>query len=141
MTPADLTGILADAARAQGLVPAELVPGPARRRRGEAVIGINWLRPEPVRLRGDAARGVLLLDEYLPFVQPGGRLHRRVKARLAETRPGVLCRSRGGHLTIGLPAAGDWPAALAALLAAARDIHAMLQAEWPDYAHGVFAPP
>ncbi len=124
------TQMLQHAARAQGLEP-----GPAKPRRGRPGITLHCLRPEPVTLRTDAT-GRLLLEDFLPFVLPGGRLHRRIKTWLAEYHPDALCISRRGNLSIGLPSAD-----LAALLALAGGLRAMLDAEWPDYANGVFAAP
>ena len=133
MRSAELTTRLEQAVRAQGMAP-----GPARRRRGVAAVTLVWLRPEPVVLRADAA-GRLVLEGYLPFVVPGGPLLRAVEAFLAARRPDAVCTSRDRALSIGLPG-DDWPAVLATLLALAGDIRAMLDAEWPDYARGVFAP-
>ena len=136
MTDAELAAVLRDAVAARGMSP-----GTARKRRGKPGVTLLWLRPEPVTLRANAARGRLLLEEYLPFVVPGGRLHRRVKAFLAERHADALCLSRNGNLTLGLPANGDWNGTLPRLLAVAQSLQAMLQVEWPDYATGTFAKP
>ena len=134
MTPAERTARLREAVTAQGLVPGE-----ARRRPGRSAVTLLCLRPEPVTLRADAS-GALLLDAWLPYVVPGGRLHRRIKAWLAERRPDALCVSRNGALSLGLP--GDnWAATLGELLALAGELRGMLDVEWPDYARGVFAAP
>ena len=110
-----------------------LVSGTAKPKRGKPGVTLVWLRPEPVALRLDA-KGVLWLDAYLPWVMAGGRLHKQVKAVAAEQ--GVLCASREGHCSLGLAGGA---AALPALLAAAKAMRDALQAEWPDYATGVFA--
>ena len=135
MQTSDLSSVLRDAVAGHGLVPGEL----RKTKRGQPGVTLVWLRPEPVPLRADPAKGLLLLEAYLPFVLPGGRLQRRIKAWLAERDPAAICISRNGHLTLGLPAAGDWHAVLARLLAIAGDLRDMLRAEWPDYANGVFA--
>ena len=127
---ADRVAALRAAVEAQGLVP-----GAAKPRRGKPGVTLPWLRPEPVTLRIDA-RDVLWLEAYLPWVMAGGKLHRQVKAHLAEH--GALCASREGHVSLGM--AGG-VAALPALLAAAQGLRDMLQADWPDYATGVFARP
>ena len=125
---ADGIAALRAAVEAQGIVP-----GTAKAKRGKPGVTLVWLRPEPVTLRVDA-KDVLWLETYLPWVMAGGRLHKQVKALLAEQ--GALCASREGHVSLGMPGGA---AALPALLAAARGLRDMLQAEWPDYATGVFA--
>lgn len=135
MDRAGLEVALRAAAEAQGVV----VGVAKKQKRGKASLTVIWLRPEPVILRADMARGKLVLDGFLPFVMPGGRLHRQVKAFVIGRRADALLVSRGGNLSLGLPAGGDWVVALAALLALAQATAEMLQAEWPDYARGVFA--
>lgn len=108
-----------------------LTPGQARKRRFLPGVTLTWHRPEPVTLRL-RPNGELMLDAYLPFVLPGGRLHRRIKAFAAPAR----CLSRNGNLSLALPGGPD---ALPALLALATSLRDMLRAEWPDYATGVFA--
>ena len=125
---ADGIAALRAAVEAQGMVP-----GAAKAKRGKPGVTLVWLRPEPVTLRIDA-KDVLWLETYLPWVMPGGKLHKQVKALLAEQ--GALCASREGHVSVGMPGGA---AALPALLAAARGLRDMLQAEWPYYATGVFA--
>ena len=125
---ADVIADLRAAVEAQGLVP-----GTAKPKRGKPGVTLVWLRPEPVTLRQDA-KGVLWLEAYLPWVMAGGKLHQRVKAFAAVQ--GVLCASREGHVSLGM--AGG-PASLPALLDASRGLRDILQAEWPDYATGVFA--
>lgn len=125
---ADAVAALRAAVEAHGLVP-----GTAKPKRGKPGVTLVWLRPEPVTLRLDA-KGVLWLEAYLPWVLSGGKLHKQVKAYLAEQ--GALCASREGHVSLGLAGGA---AALPALLAAAQGLHDVLQAEWPDYATGVFA--
>lgn len=135
----DLAAMLRDAAQAHGLEGFT-----ATTRRGRVEARLLWLRPEPVKLIADPLKGRLVLTDVLPFVQPGGRLHRAVKAWLPEP---VLCISRGGSLSLGLPVVApdggvaDWGAALARLLVVGQGVQAMLHAEWPDYARGVFAAP
>ena len=109
-----------------------LVPGPARKRRGRPGVTLTWHRPEPVtlRLRPD---GTLMLEAYLPFVLPGGRMHQRIKAAAVPAR----CISRDRNLSLAVPGGPD---GLAELLALATRLRDMLHAEWPDYAAGVFAP-
>jgi hypothetical protein len=124
----DAVAALRAAVEAQGLVP-----GTAKRKRGKPGVTLVWLRPEPVTLRLDA-KGVLWLEAWLPWVMAGGRLHRQVKAFAAEQ--GLLCASREGDVSIGMPGG---VAALPALLAAAQAMRDALQADWPDYATGVFA--
>ena len=136
MKPAEIITDLKRAAAAQGLTSGE----PRKPQPGRPAITLIWLRPEPVLLRADPARDTLLLEAYLPYVMPGGRLHRAIKALLAERHPAALCISRNDALSIGVPATGDPAAGLPGLLAIASDLHAMLHAEWPDYARGVFAP-
>jgi hypothetical protein len=108
-----------------------LTPGQPRKRRGRPGVTLTWHRPEPVtlRLRPD---GALMLEAYLPFVLPGGRMHQRIKAAAAPAR----CLSRDGNLSLAVPGGPD---ALAELLALATRLRDMLVAEWPDYAAGVFA--
>lgn len=125
---ADHVAALRAAVEAQGLVP-----GTAKPKRGKPGVTLIWLRPEPVTLRLDA-KGVLWLEAYLPWVMAGGRLHQQVKAHLVAQA--ALCASREGHISVGMDGGA---AALPALLAAARGLRDMLQAEWPDYATGVFA--
>ena len=124
----DATARLRDAVTDQGLAPGE-----AKRKRGRPGVTLVWLRPEPVTLRRDTA-GRLVLEDFLPFVLPGGRLHRQVKAWLAQ-HPGAGAISRGGHLSIAMAAP------LADLLAVARGLKELLERDWPDYAGGVFAKP
>jgi hypothetical protein len=125
---ADRIAALRAAVEAQGLVP-----GAAKAKRGKPGVTLVWLRPEPVTLRIDA-KDVLWLEAYLPWVMAGGKLHQRVKAFAAAQ--GTQCASRDGHVSIGMDGG---PASLPALLAAAQGLRDMLQAEWPDYATGVFA--
>lgn len=125
---ADGIAALRVAVEAQGLVP-----GTAKAKRGKPGVTLVWLRPEPVTLRVDA-KDVLWLEAYLPWVMAGGKLHKQVTVLLAER--GALCASREGHVSVGMPGG---PASLLALLAAAQGLRDMLQAEWPDYATGVFA--
>jgi hypothetical protein len=125
---ADRIAELQAAVRAQGLEP-----GTAKAKRGKPGVTLVWLCPEPVTLRIDA-KDVLWLEAYLPWVMAGGKLHQRVKVFAAWQ--GTLCASRDGHVSIGV--AGG-VAALPALLAATQGLRDMLQAEWPDYATGVFA--
>jgi hypothetical protein len=133
MNKAELEAALRKAAHAMGAAPAD-----ARKpKRGKVSLAVQWLRPEPVALRADAARGVLVLEDYLPFVLAGGTLHRRLKVFVDGK---ALLVSRNGHVSIAMPVDGDWGAALSALLTLAREVAAMLQSEWPDYASGVFAP-
>jgi hypothetical protein len=124
----DAVAALRAAVAAQGLVP-----GTAKPKRGKPGVTLVWLRPEPVTLRQDA-KGVLWLEAYLPWVMAGGKLHKQVKDVAVEQ--GVLCASREGHVSLGLAGGA---ASLPALLAAARAMREVLQAEWPDYATGVFA--
>ena len=133
MPKPDLIAALRAAVTAQGLTP-----GTARPKPGRPGITLIWQRPEPVTLRADA-KGTLLLVDYLPFVAPGGRLHRDVKAWLATHAPDALCISRNGHLSLGLATNGDCTAALATLLALTVDLKSALVVTWPDYANGVFA--
>ncbi len=125
---ADGIAALRAAVEAQGLVP-----GAAKAKRGKPGVTLVWLRPEPITLRVDA-KDVLWLEAYLPWVMAGGKLHKQVKALLAEQ--GALCASREGHVSVGMPGG---PASLPALLAAAQGLRDILQADWPDYATGVFA--
>lgn len=129
----DLIADLRAAVAAQGLAA-----GTARPRTGKPGVTLIWQRPEPVTLRADA-KGVLMLSDYLPFVAPGGRLHRDIKAWLAEHAPDALCTSRNGHLSLGVAALGDWAAALATLLSLTAALRSALAVTWPDYANGVFA--
>jgi hypothetical protein len=108
-----------------------LTPGQARKRRGRPGVTLTWHRPEPVTLRLRPGRE-LMLEAYLPFVLPGGKLHQRLKACAAPAR----CISRDGNLSLALPGGAD---ALPELLALATRLRDMLHAEWPDYAGGVFA--
>lgn len=141
MKSEELAGLLQAALGARGMAH-----GSANPRRGRVALSLVWLRPEPVRLLADPVTGRLLLDGFLPFVMPGGKLHRDVKAWVqAGVDPRsdtALCISRAGNLTIGLvPVAADWSAALDRLLALGEQLCRKLRAEWPDYAAGVFAPP
>lgn len=124
----DAVAALRAAVAAQGLVPGE-----AKARRGKPGVMLVWLRPEPVALRLDA-RGVLWLEAWLPWVMAGGKLHQRVKAHLAGQ--GAVSAIRNGDLSLGMAGGA---AALPPLLAVARGLRDLLQAEWPDYATGVFA--
>ncbi len=133
MDKASLEAALRGAARALGAAPGDL----KKPKRGKVSLTVLWLRPEPVALRADPVRGALVLEDYLPFVLAGGKLHRRLKAFVGE-RAKLL--SRNGQVSLAVPAGDDWGAALAALLGVARDASAMLHTEWPDYARGVFAP-
>ena len=121
----DATTALRDAVAHLGLSPGE-----ARKRSGRPGVTLTWHRPEPVTLRL-APGGALVLEAYLPFVLPGGRMHQRIKAA-APAR----CISRDGNLSLAVPGGPD---ALAELLALATRLRDMLHAEWPDDAAGVFA--
>lgn len=133
MPKPDLIATLRAAVTGQGLIP-----GTAKPKTGKPGVTLVWQRPEPVTLRSDA-KGTLVLADYLPFVAPGGRLHRDVKAWLAEHASDALCISRNGHLSLGLAANGDWTGALAKLLALTAALRSALDTTWPDYANGVFA--
>ena len=133
MDKASLEAALRTAAGKLGAAPGDV----RKPKRGKVSLTVLWLRPEPVALRADPSRGVLVLEDYLPYVMPGGRLHQRLKAFVGERAKLV---SRNGHLSLAVPDGDDWGAALAALLGTARDTAAMLREEWPDYANGVFAP-
>ena len=128
-----LIAALHDAVAGRGLVP-----GTAKPKHGKPGVTLVWLRPEPVTLRAEP-KGNLVLADYLPFVAPGGRLHRDIKAWLTAQAPDALCISRNGHLSLGLAANGDWTDALASLLALTAALRAELDTTWPDYANGVFA--
>lgn len=124
----DRVAALRAAVAAQGLVA-----GTAKPKCGKPGVTLVWLRPEPVTLRLDA-KGVLWLEAWLPWVKAGGRLHKQVKAVAAEQ--GVLCASREGQVSLGIAGGA---ASLPALLGAAQAMREALQADWPDYATGVFA--
>lgn len=133
MPKPNMIATLRDAVSAHGLTP-----GTAKAKTGKPGVTLIWQRPEPVTLRADA-NGTLLLADYLPFVAPGGRLHRDIKAWLAAHAPQLHCISRNGHLSLGLAANGDWTAALATLLTLTAALKSSLAVSWPDYANGVFA--
>lgn len=128
-----LIAALGNAVAARGLVP-----GTAKPKHGKPGVTVLWLRPEPVTLRAEP-RGLLVLEDYLPFVAPSGRLHRDIKAWLAVHAPDTLCISRNGHLSLGRAADADWTGALARLLDLTVALRAELDRTWPDYARGVFA--
>lgn len=133
MDKASLDSALRAAAASLGASPGDV----RKPKRGTVSLTVLWLRPEPVTVRADPARGVLVLEDYLPFVLAGGKLHQRLKVFIGDK---VKLVSRNGHLSLTVPGGDDWGAALAALLDVARDTSTMLQEEWPDYASGVFAP-
>ena len=133
MPKTTLIAALRDAVAVRGLVP-----GTAKPKHGKPGVTLVWLRPEPVTLRAEA-KGNLVLADYRPFVAPGGRLHRDIKAWLAQHASDALCISRNGHLSLGLASNGDWTGALAKLLALTAALRSSLDTTWPTYANGVFA--